>query len=154
MFALVDQVLRAAAVAIPTPGGHDTIAACHETGRPIVIVSNNSQASIEAYLTRHELDQLVLGIVGRAYARPDLMKPDPTPVHGALARLGTMPESCVLVGDSVSDVTVSLRTNVHPIGYAKRASRGHELAEAGASIVVASMQTIADCLCRASPARH
>lgn len=143
--------VAAAALAIPTPGGHDTIAACHETGRPVVIVSNNSQAGIEAYLTRHKLDQLVLGIVGRAYARPDLMKPNPMPVHHALAQLDTEPGSCVLVGDSVSDVAVSLLTNVHPIGYAKRSSRTPELAEAGAAIVIDSMQTLADAVRSSAP---
>jgi beta-phosphoglucomutase-like phosphatase (HAD superfamily) len=143
--------VAAAAEAKPTPGGHETIVACHETGRPVVIVSNNSQACIEAYLTRHQLDGIILGIVGRAYARPDLMKPNPTPVHQALAQLGTKPESCVLVGDSVSDVTVSLLTNVHPIGYAKRPSRMPELAEAGASIVVDSMRILADAIRTASP---
>ncbi len=34
--------------------------------------------------------------------------------------VGIAPESCVLIGDSVTDMTVSLLTNVHPIGYAKR----------------------------------
>lgn len=141
---LIAGEVAAAAVARPTPGGHETIAACHGNGWPVVIVSNNSRASVEAYLARHELDELVHGIVGRAYGRPDLMKPDPAPIRRALAMAGIPPESCVLVGDSVTDMTVSVLTNVHPIGYATRPSIRGELLGAGAAKVVEDMRILAD----------
>ncbi|MBM7785486.1 HAD family hydrolase [Tenggerimyces flavus] len=142
--ALIAGELVAAGVARATPGGHETIVACAEATTPVVIVSNNSQASVEAYLARHGLGELVHGVVGRAYARPDLMKPNPTPIRQALAMLGIAPEACVLVGDSVTDMTVSLLTNVHPIGYSRRASRRAELIEAGAAMVLDDMRTFAD----------
>lgn len=78
---LIAGELAAAAAALPNPGGHETLAACHETGLPVVIVSNNSPACVEACVERHRLDQLVLATIGRAYVRPDLMKPHPAPVE-------------------------------------------------------------------------
>ena len=42
--ALIAGEVAAAGVARATPGGHDTIAACHENGWPVLIVSNNSRA--------------------------------------------------------------------------------------------------------------
>jgi hypothetical protein len=41
------------------------------------VVSNNSAAAIEAYLTAHGLTTYVSPIIGRAYAGPYRMKPDP-----------------------------------------------------------------------------
>lgn len=47
--------VAAAGVARSTPGGHETVVACDDSGWPVVIVSNKSQACVEAYLSRHRL---------------------------------------------------------------------------------------------------
>ena len=51
----VEAEINAALTAQPTPHAHDAIRACHEVGRPVVVVSNNAAAAIEAYLNRHQL---------------------------------------------------------------------------------------------------
>jgi beta-phosphoglucomutase-like phosphatase (HAD superfamily) len=141
--ALIDEEVTAASVATPTPHAHEAIRACDAAGRTVVIVSNNSPAAIRAFIERHQLADYVRAVVGRAHARPDLMKPHPDPVHRALGILDMAPDACVLVGDSDTDVQVALATGVHPIGYAKRPERRSQLAEAGAEVVIDSMETFA-----------
>ena len=149
--ALIDEEITAASVAVPTPHAHEAIRVCHAAGRMVVIVSNNSPAAIRTYLEHHQLTDHVRAIVGRAHTRPDLMKPHPDPVHRALGILETAPDACVLVGDSDTDIQVALATGVHPIGYAKRPDRRSQLAEAGAEVVVDSMETFAAAVRAASP---
>ncbi len=61
--------------------------ACRDTGRPVVIVSNNAPGAVSAYLARHALGDLVKAIMARPEHRPDLMKPHPELVHRALRLL-------------------------------------------------------------------
>lgn len=154
--ALAEDVFRtgeveAARRAIPTPGAHEAIRACHEAGRPLVIVSNNYAGAIEVYLQRHNLDPFVQAVIGRAYARPDLMKPHPDPVHRALAILEAEPASCVLVGDSVTDIEVARATGVRSIGYVKRPDRLAGLLAAGAEVTIDDMHALAQALRTVAP---
>lgn len=147
--ALAEDVFRhgeveAARQAAPTIGAHDAIRACHDAGRALVIVSNNYAGAIEVYLEVHHLAPYVQAVIGRAYARPDLMKPHPQPVHRALAVLDDPPERCVLVGDSLTDIEVAHKTGVRSIGYAKRPERFPGLTDAGADVVIDDMRTLAN----------
>ncbi len=130
-----DCETQAARTSRPTAGAHDLIAACHRAARPVVIVSNNAAGPIWTYLDRYDLAPLVLGVIGRPPGRPDLMKPHPHTVLAALDLAHVRPADAVLVGDSVSDVVVSLAVGVRSIGYAKTPSRGAELAAAGAHAI-------------------
>jgi phosphoglycolate phosphatase len=47
------EEVAAVATAVPTPGAVETIHACHDTGRTVAIVSNNSDDAVNAYLTIH-----------------------------------------------------------------------------------------------------
>ncbi len=81
--ARVDQVspqgeLDCATVADSTHGAVDFLEACRQVGRPVVIVSNNAEPAIEAFLDRHDLRHLVHAIVGRVPARPELKSPTRT----------------------------------------------------------------------------
>lgn len=98
--ALIRAELAAIEGAEPTPGAHDVIHTAARAGIPVAIVSNNSAPAIEAYLTRHQLTDYVRTIIGRAHARPDLMKPNPHPLKLAAAQLGVHTHACVLVGGS------------------------------------------------------
>ena len=135
--------LQAAEKAIPTPGSADMVQACHDTGRPVVIVSNNSAPAIEAYLQLHELPHLVLAVVGRPPGRPDLMKPHPEPVRQALKILAAPSSECVLIGDSLTDIEVAHATGVPSIGYAKSPDRTDDLLAAQPDAVVDSIPALA-----------
>jgi phosphoglycolate phosphatase len=131
-----DAETAAAATAEPTRGTHGLLAECHQSGKPVVIVTNNAAVAIHAYLERWSLTSYVVAVIGRPKGRPDLMKPNTHTVDEALRLLRTEPNRAVFVGDSVSDVEVSRAVGVPCIGYAKTPRRGHELQFAGAAAVV------------------
>ena len=126
----------------PTPGAHALLAALHNAGTPVVIVSNNDADPIHVYLERHGLTAYVRDVVGRPHLRPDLMKPHPHTVQRALAITGATAQSAVLIGDSVSDIEVARAAGVRSIGYAQTAQRGGELREAGADAVTDSISSL------------
>jgi hypothetical protein len=80
---------------------------------------NNTAGAIAAYLTTHRLDGYASTVVGRPYARPELMKPDSGPVLAAVQQVGATPAACVLVGDAMSDIVAA---RVPMIAYANRPS--------------------------------
>lgn len=138
--------LAAARHAQPTPGAHATLEAAQLAGRPVIIVSNNSSNAIDAYLERNQVGALVRSVVGRPRGRPELMKPNVYPIHQALGTLDATPESCVFIGDSVTDIEVSHATHVQSIGYSKNTGRGRELAAAGADAITEDMRHVADAI--------
>jgi phosphoglycolate phosphatase len=108
--------------------------------RPLVIVSNNSEPAIRAYLTQHELSGWVTRVVGRQYGRPDLMKPDPWPITMALSTWS--PNGAVMVGDSVTDVMAAHAVGVRCVGFANRPGKRAILLDAGADSVVTAMHDL------------
>lgn len=83
------------------------------------------------------------------------MKPHPSAVERSLDLLGRPPHQSVLVGDSVSDIQVSLATGMQGYaeelmrdfrsnGYAKTPARGRELQSAGADAITDSVTALAD----------
>ena len=147
----VEAEVNAALTAQPTPHAHDAIRACHEVGRPVVVVSNNAAAAIEAYLNRHQLAGDITAVVGRTHGRPDLMKPHPDPVNRALRILRATPDSCVLVGDSVTDIEVAHKTGVRSIGYVKAPDRLASLLDARPDAVTDSMADLATAIRASRP---
>ncbi|BEL10056.1 HAD family hydrolase [Actinoplanes sichuanensis] len=142
--ALCAAELHAVGVAAPTPYGHRVILGASDRGLPVAVVSNNSAVAITAYLKAHSLFSSVAVIVGRAYGQPELMKPAPGPVLDAVRALRADPRSCVLVGDSASDIRAAHAAGVASIGYAGKAGKIDALA--AADVVVTSMGEIAAAL--------
>lgn len=147
--ALCAAELRAAVVAAPTPFGREVILGAHARGVPVAVVSNNSAVAIEAYLTAHNLAAYVSPIIGRPYADPARMKPDPGTTLDAVRALAAVPESCVLVGDSLTDIEAARAAGVAAIGYANRAWKVD--AFSAADIVITSMGDVAEALSPVSP---
>lgn len=128
---------------MPTLGAASFLEACEQTGRPVVIVSNNAADAIEVYLNQHGLADKVAKVLGRPYGTPNLMKPHPELVRLALDALGRQPSDCVMIGDSVTDIEVSRSAGVHAIGYAKTPQRSVELDRAGADAITDHMAALA-----------
>lgn len=130
---------NSAKVCTPTPGAHALLAALHEAGTPVVIVSNNAAAAIYTYLARHQLNTYVLDVIGRPPMRPDLMKPHPHTIDDALKITGTSAHRAIIIGNSVSDIEVAKATGVRSIGHGKTHQRGIELHEAGADAITTTI---------------
>jgi HAD superfamily hydrolase (TIGR01509 family) len=142
------EELAAVESAEPTPGAAAVLAAARASGRPVAVVSNNSQVAVSRYLARLRLGGLVATVAGRTCADAGLLKPDPHLVLAALDTLGAPPTATAFVGDSVSDIEAGLAVGVSPIGYANKPGKAGRLAAAGASCVVDSMHLVADQLTR------
>nr|WP_167537070.1 HAD family phosphatase [Micromonospora terminaliae] len=146
--ALIAAEVKAASTAEPTAYGREVIVAARQLNMPIAVVSNNSPQAIDTYLREHRLSQHVARIVGRAYADPSRMKPNPAPILDASASLGIVPERCVLVGDSLSDVEGAKAAGASVIGYANKPAKTAAFQAVGADAVVTSMRQIAQALVR------
>ncbi|MFI7490790.1 HAD family hydrolase [Micromonospora echinaurantiaca] len=144
--ALVKAEVLAASTAVPTAYGREVIVAARQLGLPIAVVSNNSAQAVEAYLRAHRLHGHVALVIGRAYAEPSRMKPNPEPIFRAVNRLGVDPGSSVLVGDSLSDIQGAKAAGVRVIGYANRDAKKSLFEQAGADVVVKSMREVAQAL--------
>lgn len=140
--AVVDAEEAAATTATLTTGADELLAACSLAGVSVVVVTNNAASAADAFLRRHGLRDRVLAIMGRPAEHPELMKPATYLVDAALDLVDVEASAAALVGDSVSDVTVSHAAGVMAVGYAKHARRGVELREAGADIIVTSMRDL------------
>ncbi len=141
--ALCEAERRAVETAAPTPYGREVIVAARQAGMPVAAVSNNSAGAVTAYLVAHRLAEHVSPVIGRAYAEPDRMKPNPEPILQAVRSLSEAAARCVLIGDSLSDIEGARAAGVAVIGYANRPSKVDAFRTAGADAVVTSMGEIA-----------
>ncbi|XTZ18262.1 HAD family hydrolase [Micromonospora echinospora] len=137
---------QAVETAEPTPYGREVIVAARQAGFPVAVVSNNSASAVSAYLAAHRLAAYVSPIVGRTYAAPERMKPNPEPIRQAAHTVGEPPARCVLIGDSLSDIDGARAAGARVIGYANRPAKIERFRAAGADVVATSMREIADVL--------
>ncbi|GIJ13138.1 HAD family hydrolase [Micromonospora andamanensis] len=137
---------RAVKTAEPTPYGREVIVAARQAGMSVAVVSNNSAGAVSAYLEAHRLAGYVSPIVGRAYAAPDRMKPDPEPILQAVRAVRHSPNRCVLIGDSLSDIEGAQAAGVRVVGYANRPAKVEKFLAAEADLVITSMSAIAGAL--------
>ena len=142
--ALCRAELTAVDGARPTPYAREVIVAAHEAGRPIAIVSNNSAPAIDRYLTAHRLARYVAATVGRAYAEPSLMKPNPVPIQRAAMAVAADPGRCVLVGDSVTDIEGGHAARVRTIGFANKPGKRARLMRARADAIAEGADAMAE----------
>lgn len=138
----------ASSTAAPTAFARETMLAAQRSGKSLVIVSNNSPGAVAAYLTHAGLTSYVTHIVGRAYAEPAEMKPNPSPIYRAGALLGCAPAACILVGDSLADVHAGRAAGAPVVAYANRPGKAAKLTEAGALIAINSMGKVASALAK------
>ncbi|MFD5516614.1 HAD family hydrolase [Streptomyces sp. NPDC127066] len=155
--AVEDRLIEAELAAVkvagdPTPGAVASLEAARSSGRTVAIVSNNSAECVREFLNQHDLTSLVQEIVGRPAYEPSRMKPSPYLLLVSASRLGVAPEHCTLVGDSVSDIEAAIAAETRSVGYANRAGKELSLAEAGADVVIGSMDDLAEALTK-KPAR-
>jgi HAD superfamily hydrolase (TIGR01662 family) len=137
----IDQALtqiecNAAASARPTPFATEVMEAATAAGVPIAIVSNNSRTAIADYLAQQDLSHMVTAIVGRPFARPDLMKPHPHSLLAAVEVLEFQASQAVLVGDSATDIEAASRAGMLSIGFANKPYKLELLLSTGATCIV------------------
>jgi phosphoglycolate phosphatase len=140
--AMTDLEVSAVPTAEPTPGVHGVITSCHESGRSITVVSNNSDRAVRAYLSRHALDSPIDTIIARTSPDPTLLKPCPHLLQQAMTASGAQPDTCTLVGDQLSDIEAARHAGTHSIGYANKPGKADSFTNAGASAIITSLTTL------------
>lgn len=118
------------AVTAPTSAYlHETLAACHESGRSAAVISTNSPAEVRDYLNAHDLSTQV-AVVAASIAE-------------AASTLEASPVNCLLITSSPVDVEAAQATGTPTIGYARTPDDDARLVDAGAITFVYSMADLA-----------
>ncbi|MEU6643213.1 HAD-IA family hydrolase [Saccharomonospora sp. NPDC046836] len=106
--------------ATPTPGATAVLHRFSESGRPVVVVSNNSALSVRTYLDQHDLARHVVGVSARTEPDPNLLKPHPHLLLQAAELLNRSVRDCVMVGDSSTDIQAAQAAGARVIAYANK----------------------------------
>ncbi|GAB3480789.1 HAD family hydrolase [Amycolatopsis cihanbeyliensis] len=146
----VDAITTAA----PTPGAEQLMRHWHDSGRPLAIVSNNSEAAVSAYLDLHDLRPAVDYIAARASPDPALLKPSTHLLNRAMTAFDVAPDDCALLGDSVTDIEAAHAAGVAALGYANKPGKRAKLAEAGADAVTETLSDPGDRSRDSSPVQY
>lgn len=142
--ALQTAEIKAVESATPTPGVEEFLAACKDAGRQLAIVSNNTGASVSAYLARTGLTRYVQHIEARDPSDPGLMKPHPYLIEQAAQALRTTPVRCTLIGDQTTDVRAAKAIGASSIGYANKPGKADGLSTAGADAIIAYISELTE----------
>ncbi|GGI92374.1 hydrolase [Saccharopolyspora subtropica] len=117
---LTELETRAVTLAPATTGAAEVLDVLARQGIPVVIVSNNSVAAVEAYLRENGLADKVAGVSARESADVERLKPQPYLLLQAAEFLGVPPGECVMIGDSVTDIDAARQAGAKGIGYANK----------------------------------
>jgi HAD superfamily hydrolase (TIGR01662 family) len=134
--------LEAVATAPPTVGIAAALSSLREVGFTVTIVSNNSVDAIRSFLLLHDLASYVRGISARSNADPSLLKPSPYLIEQAIQSLGTSPEFCVMVGDSLSDIDAARAAGTAVIAYANKPAKARQFHARGADCVIETIDQL------------
>ncbi|WP_320778875.1 HAD family phosphatase [Streptomyces sp. CRN 30] len=132
---------KAARTARPTPGIFELVDNLHTLDKQLIVVSNNAEAPIRAYLERHGRYDKFEKVCGRDPADARRMKPHPDCVRRALDHLGLSRDSaptCLLVGDQLTDLRAAKAAGTRFLGFTADVSRERAMRREGADAVVGS----------------
>ncbi|MEU4674478.1 HAD-IA family hydrolase [Amycolatopsis sp. NPDC023774] len=133
-------VLRAA----PTPDADAVLRRFNEFSRPVVIVSNNSDTAVRAYLKLHSLGSLVAAVSSRVDPDPNLLKPHPHLLRRAAAALGCEVADCLMIGDSATDIEAAQAAGAVAVGYANKAGKRERFERLRADAIIEAMSDLLD----------
>ncbi|MQA07702.1 MAG: HAD-IA family hydrolase [Pseudonocardiaceae bacterium] len=125
---LAQLEIEAVSTATPTSGATEVLRYFADAGRRVVVVSNNSASAIDVYLRKHALGSYVAGVSARTKPDPGLLKPNPHLLHDAVALLRAEPSTCVMVGDSLTDIDAARAAGCPAIGYANKPGKRERFA--------------------------
>lgn len=131
-----DAELEAARSCEPSVHAGDLVSFARERQVPLAMVSNNADAAVRAFMTRHGWHSQVGAYACRTPETVDWLKPKPTLLQLAADVLHIDVSGAVFVGDAVTDVIAGKAAGCRTVGIAKSARRFSELADAGADSVV------------------
>ncbi|MFF4401895.1 HAD family hydrolase [Streptomyces sp. NPDC001480] len=139
---LTRQELFATSTAMPTAYADVLIRTWTAVGSRLAITSNNSPRVVRRYLEgRDLLSCFAPHIYGRTQDLSRL-KPDPYCLNRALTAMGAEAGAAVMIGDAPTDFAAAALIGVPFIGYATSEESLKRLRDAGAEVVVASLEPL------------
>lgn len=137
--------IDAVAVARPTPGADNLIrTAANRPATVVAIVSNNSVAAIDVYLSAHNLRAEIAGIFARTSADVSRLKPAPTLLTEALTELGFCPDDAVFIGDSMTDIEAGEAAGIPVVAFANRPEKVERFTAVRPASVITAMAQLHD----------
>lgn len=118
----------------PFPGALEVVDTLAASGHPIGVVTAKTEEGALRTLRHTGLLRYMQAIVGADTCLR--CKPDPEPVHVALARLERAPSEAVLVGDSPHDIVAARAAGVRAVGVLHGACDRDRLLAAGAQALL------------------
>ncbi|MGK3944441.1 HAD-IA family hydrolase [Streptomyces caeruleatus] len=138
---LTRRELTAVATALPTPYVDPLIRTWWSYGVRFAITTNNAAAAATAYVESRRLTDCFPHVYGRT-PNLDLMKPDPHCLEQAVKAMGAVPSATLMIGDTATDLQAAQRAGVAFLGYAINEHKERTLKQAGADVVVSSMEQV------------
>jgi len=125
------------------PGVHAALDALDAAGCLLGLATGKSRRGVDAALERHGLTRRFLTIQTADHGPG---KPHPAMLQRAMADLGAAPGRTVMVGDTTFDITMARAAGTDALGVAWGYHPASALREAGARLVLETMDTLPACL--------
>jgi HAD superfamily hydrolase (TIGR01549 family) len=138
---LTGRELDAVRKAMPTVYVDRLIRTWWSLGARFAITTNNSARAAEAYIEIRGLTDCFPYVYGRTQDL-DLMKPNPYCLEEAIKAMGADPSVTLMIGDTDTDFQAAQQAGVSFLGYARNAYKEQILRDAGAKVVVGSMEQV------------
>ncbi|MGW8066483.1 HAD family hydrolase [Streptomyces ziwulingensis] len=139
---LTSAELRAVPSATPTAYADPLIRTWSARGSRLAVVTNNSPRAAHAYLAgRGLLSCFAPHVYGRT-RDPHLLKPDPDSLRRALRHTGCAASAALMLGDSPADLAAARSAGVAFLGYARNDRKERQLRDAGAPVLVGSLEPL------------
>lgn len=140
---LTRRELQAVPKARPTPYADPLIRTWSSLGVRFAITTNNAAVAAAAYVESRGLADCFPHVYGRT-PNLDLMKPNPYCLEEAIKAMGAVPSATLMIGDTATDLEAARQAGVSFLGYARNTRKERILREAGAEVVVGSMEQVLD----------
>ncbi|MEU5599634.1 HAD-IA family hydrolase [Streptomyces sp. NPDC020298] len=136
------EEMRAVSSAMPTAYADPLIRTWTAVGAQLAIVTNRSSRVAQEYLrSRGLMECFVSRIYGRTAAL-DGLKPNPHNLNRALHAMGATPSATLMIGDTPSDFIAASSVGVSFLGFARNERTAKHLREAGAELIVESLEPV------------
>lgn len=142
---LTRRELEAVAKARPTPYADPLIRTWWSLGARFAITTNNAAVAASAYVKSRRLTDCFPHVYGRT-PNLDLMKPNPYCLEEAIKAMGAVPAATLMIGDAATDLEAARLAGVEFLGYARNEDKERTLRQAGAAVVVRSLDQVLDLL--------
>ncbi|MFC7990714.1 HAD family hydrolase [Streptomyces pilosus] len=139
---LTQEELKATASAMPTPYADPLIRTWTAVGARLAVTTNNSPRVAREYLASRGLVRCFAPHLYGRTQRLDHLKPDPHCIHRALNATGAAPATALMIGDTPSDLFAARAAGVPFLGYARNDHKRKLLRDAGAAVVVESLEPV------------